>query len=125
MHWARNILPLAERFKVIVPDLPGYGGSDLPPGEIDAKRLGAIVVAGLEQLEAESEAVAFAGFSFGGVMAGHIAARMAPRVRRLIPLGAGGLALPRPVQFGQMAEGDVGCRAPCRSSRQSCSRDDR
>lgn len=97
MHWARNILPLAERFKVIVPDLPGYGGSDMPPGEIDAERLSAIMVAGLERLVAESEAVAFAGFSFGGVMARHIAARMAPRVRRLILLGAGGLALRRPV----------------------------
>lgn len=96
MHWARNILPLAERFEVIVPDLPGYGGSDVPPGEIDAERLGAIVVSGLEQLVDQSEAVAFAGFSFGGVMAGHIAARMAPKVRRLILLGAGGLALPRP-----------------------------
>jgi 2-hydroxy-6-oxonona-2,4-dienedioate hydrolase len=96
MHWARNILPLAERFQVIAPDLPGYGGSDTPPGEINADDISSIVVAGLEQLVDRSEAVAFAGFSFGGVMAGHIAARMASRVRRLILLGAGGLALPRP-----------------------------
>jgi 2-hydroxy-6-oxonona-2,4-dienedioate hydrolase len=120
MHWARNILPLAERFKVIVPDLPGYGGSDVPPGEIDAERLGAIGVAGLEQLVTESEAVAFAGFSFGGVMAGHIAARMAPRVRRLILLGAGGLALPRPAPPSlvkwQKAESDAERRAAHRAN---------
>jgi pimeloyl-ACP methyl ester carboxylesterase len=96
MHWTRNILPLARRFKVLVPDLPGYGWSDVPPGEIDAERLGAIVAAGLQQLLDESETIAFAGFSFGGVMAGHIAAYMASRVRRLVLLGAGGLALPRP-----------------------------
>src|ERR1700754_498025 len=94
MHWARNILPLAERFQVIAPDLPGYGGSDMPPGEINADDLSAIAAAGLQQLLGDSETVGFAGFSFGGVMAGHIAARMAPRVRRLILLGAGGLALP-------------------------------
>jgi 2-hydroxy-6-oxonona-2,4-dienedioate hydrolase len=120
MHWARNILPLAERFQVIVPDLPGYGGSDTPPAEVNADHLSAIVAAGLEQLLDDSKAVAFAGFSFGGVMAGHIAARMAPRVRRLILLGAGGLALPRPAPprlvKWQTAESDAECRAAHRAN---------
>ncbi len=120
MHWARNILPLAQQFRVIVPDLPGYGGSDVPPGEIDAERLAAIAVAGLTRLLTESEKVAFAGFSFGGVMAGHIAARMAPRVRRLILLGAGGLALPRPTPprlvKWQAAESDAERRAAHRAN---------
>ncbi len=95
-HWIRNVLPLAGRYRVIAPDLPGYGGSDPPPGEIDAEALAAIVVAGLDQVDGHEAPAAFAGFSFGGVMAGYVAARMPERVRRLVLLGAGGLALPRP-----------------------------
>src|SRR3546814_2920540 len=41
-HWLRNIPVLAEHFTTIVPDLPGYGDSDLPsltdPVEAEALR---------------------------------------------------------------------------------------
>lgn len=95
-HWIRNVLPLAERFTVWAPDLPGYGASDVPPGEIDADALAAIVRAGLDELIGADTPVSLAGFSFGGVMAGHVAALRPGVVRRLVLLGAGGLALPRP-----------------------------
>src|SRR5712691_9914772 len=29
-HWIRNVRPLAARFRVLVPDMPGYGDSDAP-----------------------------------------------------------------------------------------------
>lgn len=95
-HWIRNVLPLAERFTVLAPDLPGYGGSDPPPGEIDAGALAAILRSGLEEVVGREGRLTIAGFSFGGVIAGHLAAQMPDRVRRLILLGSGGLALPRP-----------------------------
>jgi len=95
-HWIRSVLPLSASFSVLVPDLPGYGASDAPAGEIDADRLADIVCGGLDEILGKRARVAFAGFSFGGVMAGHVAAAMPERVRRLVLLGAGGLDLPRP-----------------------------
>jgi pimeloyl-ACP methyl ester carboxylesterase len=29
-HWIRNIATFAARFRVFVPDLPGFGNSDMP-----------------------------------------------------------------------------------------------
>ena len=30
-HWIRNILPLALHVRVLAPDMPGFGDSDVPP----------------------------------------------------------------------------------------------
>ena len=95
-HWIRSVLPLSKRFTVLVPDLPGYGASDDIPADIGAERLAEIVMAGLDSLIAPTGSLAFAGFSFGGVMAGQMAALSPGRVRRLVLVGASGLGLPRP-----------------------------
>jgi pimeloyl-ACP methyl ester carboxylesterase len=95
-HWVRNVLPLARRFTVLGPDMPGYGDSDLPAGEMDADRLAEILVSGLVRLVGERQPVALAGFSFGGVVAGHVAAVSRHPVRRVVLVGAGGFGLPRP-----------------------------
>src|SRR5712692_7434835 len=49
-HWIRNVLPLAGRFRVLVPDMPGYGDSDAPPEPHTADALADLVVAGIEQM---------------------------------------------------------------------------
>jgi pimeloyl-ACP methyl ester carboxylesterase len=92
-HWIRNIPPLAERCSVIVPDMPGFGDSAPPPephtvevlAEAITKDLDAVVTGPIE----------LAGFSFGSIVAGHVAARLRARVRSLVLFGAGGLNLPR------------------------------
>jgi len=94
-HWFRNIEPLARRFRLLVPDLPGLGDSDRPPEPYSAASIAEIVGAGLASLLGTGASVDIVGFSFGGLIGGHIAAAMGARVRKLILVGAGGLGMPR------------------------------
>jgi pimeloyl-ACP methyl ester carboxylesterase len=74
--------------------MPGYGESASPPDPDDPDSLAEAVAVGLDRLFAEP--IALAGFSFGGIIAGH-AARLRPNlIRHLVLVGSGGLGLPRP-----------------------------
>jgi len=53
---------------VLVPDLPGFGDSDLPPGCTDVPQLPVHLHAGLQQLAPQGP-VQIVGFSFGGMTA--------------------------------------------------------
>jgi pimeloyl-ACP methyl ester carboxylesterase len=94
-HWIRNVLILARRFTVIAPDLPGLGESATPPEPHTAEGLAAIVVKGLEIVLPKGAAPHIAGFSFGGVLGGHVAAQLGDRVRALTIVGSNGLGLVR------------------------------
>jgi len=91
-HWIRNVVPLAARFRVLAPDMPGYGDSDTPREPHTASGLADLVTAGIEALVPSPTALDLAGFSLGGIIAGLVAARLG-RVRTLVLLGTGGLAL--------------------------------
>src|SRR5713226_2665224 len=86
-HWIRNVLPLAARFRVLVPDMPGFGDSDAPPEPHTADGLAAILPPPAE--------LDLAGFSFGGIIGGLVAARLTRRIRTLVLFATGGLALGR------------------------------
>ena len=94
-HWIRNVLPLAARFRVLVPDMPGFGDSDAPLDPHTADSLADLVASGLDVILPPPTELDLAGFSFGGIVAGLMAARLKRRIRTLVLLGAGGLALPR------------------------------
>lgn len=72
-HWARNLQALAQRFTVMALDLPGYGHSSPPPSTTLDAMVDALVhtlpdpTAGRRHL---------AGFSFGGLVAAALAARL-------------------------------------------------
>jgi pimeloyl-ACP methyl ester carboxylesterase len=87
LHWVHNIEALALRHTVWVPDMPGYGASDDAPGT-DLQSLVGTLVAGIAELF-DTEAIDVVGFSFGGLVASHLAAQ-SPAVRRLGLLGPGG-----------------------------------
>lgn len=93
-HWIRNILPLAAHFRVIVPDMPGFGESDAPPEPHTADSLADLVVSSLAGVVSPPAELDIAGFSFGGIIGGLVAARLGRGVRTLVLLGTGGLALP-------------------------------
>lgn len=95
-HWMCNVSVLARRFGVIVPDLPGYGDSAVPDEPVTPASLAALLAKGLAALPDAPRRYHLAGFSFGGIIAGHLAALDAARVEQLILLGAGGLGLPIP-----------------------------
>jgi pimeloyl-ACP methyl ester carboxylesterase len=92
-HWIRNVLPLAERFRVLAPDMPGYGESDAPPEPHTAESLAEQVAAGIDRMLPPPAAFDLAGFSFGAIIGGLVAARLGARVRTLVLLGPGGLGL--------------------------------
>lgn len=88
MHWILNIAALAEKFTVLVPDLPGYGNSDLPTLP-DLSSLVNATAATLDHIVGSDAEIDFVGFSFGGLIAAHIAS-MSTSVRRLALLGPAG-----------------------------------
>ena len=88
LHWVRNIEVLATRYTVWVPDMPGYGGSDAPP-EPTMGSLVAITTGTLNQLVGDLTPVNLVGFSFGGLVAAHLAAQR-QQIQRLALLGPGG-----------------------------------
>jgi pimeloyl-ACP methyl ester carboxylesterase len=87
-HWARNIEALANAGRqVLVPDLPGFGDSASPPEGQDADALPPRLEIGLRQLLV-GKPIDLVGFSFGGLVAGLLAARRQQPVQRLVLVGA-------------------------------------
>lgn len=95
-HWVRNIPALAARFTVLAADMPGFGDSDLPSGPPTAEALAEPIARGIDELVPLPAGLDLAGFSMGGIIAGVVAARLGARVRRLVMVGPGGMALPPP-----------------------------
>jgi len=94
-HWIRNVDPLAGRCRVLVPDLPGLGDSDLPPEPDSPEAIAEIVASGLRSLLTAGETADIAGFSFGGLIGGLVAEQLAARARSLVLVGSGGLGVRR------------------------------
>lgn len=94
-HWIRNIPELARHFRLLVPDLPGHGESAMAPGEVSGPNVAAPLADGLRQLLAPDETFSIAGFSFGGIISGCLAARETDRVENLVICGSNGLGLRR------------------------------
>jgi pimeloyl-ACP methyl ester carboxylesterase len=94
-HWVRNVLPLSRRFRVIAPDLPGLGESATPPEPWTADGLAAIVAAGIGRILLRECELRLAGFSFGGVIGGSVAAQLGDRLRHFVVVGSNGLGLER------------------------------
>lgn len=92
-HWIRNIDAIAGGRTVLAPDLPAFGDSATPPRE-DHEAISEALAAGLRRLIAADLPVDIVGFSFGGVVAAHLAAFYPEIVRRLIVVDTGGLDLP-------------------------------
>lgn len=88
-NYNRNAAALAAHFRVIIPDLPGFGASDMKP--VDAKVPGwwAGIIRGL--LDALGiDRAHFVGNSMGGMVSLKIALETPERVDRMILMGPGG-----------------------------------
>jgi pimeloyl-ACP methyl ester carboxylesterase len=91
LHWLRTIPAFTDR-QVIVADLPGLGGSAMPPAST-AEAVAGVVASGIDALVGPGVPCDLAGFSFGGAIGGVVAA-MRP-LRSLTLVGSGGLGVIR------------------------------
>jgi 2-hydroxy-6-oxonona-2,4-dienedioate hydrolase len=92
-HWIRNVEVLQRRFQVFAPDLPGFGDSSLPPGLASAEDMAVVMRRALDQVLPRPVPFDIAGFSFGGIVAGLLAAGESTRVGTVVLVGPGGLGL--------------------------------
>lgn len=94
-HWVRNVSVLtAAGRRVLVPDLPGFGESAVPPGGKDADVLPEPLYAGLCELLV-GRSFDLVGFSFGGLVGGLFTRQYQALVRRLVLVGAPALGVAR------------------------------
>lgn len=89
LTWRLTTRDLRDRFRLVVPDIPGYGRSPGFDGPHDLPRLGRWLVAFLDALGLDR--VDISGVSMGGGMALWLALNHPDRVRRVVPVGAYGL----------------------------------
>jgi 2-hydroxy-6-oxonona-2,4-dienedioate hydrolase/4,5:9,10-diseco-3-hydroxy-5,9,17-trioxoandrosta-1(10),2-diene-4-oate hydrolase len=93
-NYARNIDALATRFRVIVPDLPGYGRSGKEVDHADPFGCLADAIRGLlDELGIERAHVV--GNSYGGACALRLALDTPRRVDRMVLMGPGGIGTTR------------------------------
>lgn len=93
-NWTRNIDALAERFTVIVPDLPGYGRSSKDLDQSDPFGDLAAAIRGLLD-ELDLERAHLIGNSYGGAAALRLALDRPDRVDRMVLNGPGGIGTTR------------------------------
>ena len=91
-NYARNIEALARHFRVLVPDLPGYGKSSKgvdtedPFGDHAAAMLGLLDAINVERVHV-------VGNSLGGACALRMALEQPQRIDRLVLMGPGGVGI--------------------------------
>jgi pimeloyl-ACP methyl ester carboxylesterase len=95
IHWIRNVLPLSQHFTVYAADLPGLGDSDAPDDVRDCWSVTHCVKTAIESLLPKDRQFAITGFSFGGMVSGHLSTLIPERIRRIVLVGAGGLKATR------------------------------
>jgi pimeloyl-ACP methyl ester carboxylesterase len=83
--WHKMIGPLSERYRVICPDLRGFGWSDAPHDGYEKEQLASDVLAALDALGV-AEPVRIAGHDWGGFVAFLCCLRQAERFERLMAL---------------------------------------
>jgi len=93
-NYSRNIDVLAERFRVIVPDLPGYGRSGKGVNQADPFGYLADMIAGLLD-ELRIDTTHLVGNSYGGAAALRLALDTPRRVEKLVLMGPGGIGTTR------------------------------
>src|ERR1700757_5159720 len=93
-NYSRNVDALAERFHVIVPDLPGYGRSSKGVNGSDPFKFLADTIRGMLD-ELGIQKAHFVGNSYGGACALRLALDTPERVDRMVLMGPGGIGTTR------------------------------
>ncbi|QLL07656.1 alpha/beta fold hydrolase [Mycobacterium vicinigordonae] len=93
-NYSRNIDTLAQQFRVIVPDMPGYGSSTKTLDQSDPFGYLADMIRGLLD-EIGVDTAHLIGNSYGGAAALRLALDTSNRVEKLVLMGPGGIGTTR------------------------------
>lgn len=88
--WLENIPYLARRWRVIAPDLPGFGDSPMPGWEISIQSYGALITELCRALGIESAPLV--GNSMGGFIAAEVTVNEPLLVKKLVLVSAAGVS---------------------------------
>jgi pimeloyl-ACP methyl ester carboxylesterase len=92
--WMRVIPELVKSHRVVAPDLPGHGASDVDGGRLDAHRVAAWLAELIERTCASAPVLV--GHVLGGAIAARFAVERSDRLRQLVLVDTLGLARFRP-----------------------------
>lgn len=92
-NWRLNLPELAKEFRVIAPDIVGFGFTERPPDiTYDLETWKKHLIGLLDALELDK--VGLVGNSFGGALTLAIAAEIPDRIERFVLMGSAGLSFP-------------------------------
>ena len=97
-HWIKQAIPFSKKHRVLIPDMPGFGESnDLTLPHTPEKIASNLADTILELITLDENPI-ICGFSFGGLIAGHLSYELIQRgfkPEKLILVGPGGLGAKR------------------------------
>lgn len=97
-HWIKQAIPFSKQYNVLIPDMPGFGESDDLPLPHTPEKIASNIADTLQELISKDVQPIICGFSFGGLIAGHLSYSMVERginPEKLILVGPGGLGAKR------------------------------
>ena len=97
-HWIKQVLPFSKSHRVLVPDMPGFGESDDLSLPHSPEKIASNLADTLEDLISVEDEPIICGFSFGGLISGHLSYELIQRKfrpKKLILVGPGGLGAKR------------------------------
>jgi pimeloyl-ACP methyl ester carboxylesterase len=90
-NWLLTIPAFMDRHRVIAPDLPGFGGSEMPVGRMSIQGFARVIDELCSVMEIEAPDVI--GNSMGGFIGAELAIQFPSRVERLVLVSAAGLTI--------------------------------
>ena len=97
-HWIKQAIPLSKKYNVLIPDMPGFGESDDLPLPHTPEKIASNIADTMQELISKDVQPIICGFSFGGLIAGHLSYSLIERginPEKLILVGPGGLGAKR------------------------------
>ena len=97
-HWIKQAIPFSQDHKVLIPDMPGFGESDDLDMPHTPEKIASNLADSLIELISINDNLIVCGFSFGGLIAGHLSYELIQRKfkpYKLILIGPGGLGAKR------------------------------
>ena len=97
-HWIKQAIPFSKNYNVLIPDMPGFGESEDLTLPHTPEKISANITETLLKLISPEETPIICGFSFGGLIAGHLSYNLIERglnPEKLILVGPGGLGAKR------------------------------